>query len=429
MICQVQHLLFGFIIFLITSILLLYLYRPSYEFFSNELTEYKNEEAYKDQVRKINDKFEPTSGSKRPLSDLLPKLDDMPESQQLLINFYTLACRFPGYLGPIHEGYFDADIGIKMAINAGCRTFVLDIDYLDDCKDNTKYGYFPHLVVRDSQGRLRIKPSSNRPLCNTPEHFNLRTICEKINFYAFADSCQQREDPVIIVLYFLREPPGGYNSKLVLDYYSQVAKALSPFENRLLKNELFGGKFYRHQQEGGLLINNIQNYNGKVLIFNNANTSGFQEKQIYSTKDDLDYLTNLRLYYSQTKLGVTENGTGSMFGILQTTDDFMTIPNDRKTQVKDDTKLRWTICLSKDPMEQVTSEVYNTITNTFGVNCVPTILFNVNNQFMFTDKTFKIYGFMPKPKELRYIKPPITTPGEPNPTMDARQGKLLSPTI
>lgn len=425
-----HHIFLGFILFLITSFIILSLYKPTYlEHFSNQLTEYKNEQAYKDQVKKMNDKFEPIAGSKRPVIDLLPKLSDMPESQQMLINFYSLACRYPGYLGPIHEGYFDPDIGIKMAINAGCRTFVLDIDYLDDCKGNGKYEYFPHLVVRDSQGRLRIKPSSNTPLCNTPQHFNIRTICEKINFYAFADSCQQREDPVIIVLYFLREPPGGYNSKTVLDYYSQVAKALSAFQNRLLTNELFGGKYYRHQQEGGLLINRINNFRGKVLIFNNANTTGFKEKGIYSTNDDLDYLTNLRLYYTQTKLGVTENGTGSMFGILQTADDYMTIPNDRKDQVKNDTKLRWTICLSKDPMEPITSDVYNTVTSTYGVNCIPTLLFDDNNQFMFTDKTFKTYGFMPKPKQLRYIKPPVTTPGEPNISMDARQGNLLSPTV
>ncbi len=420
----------GWVILSILLFIIVYLYQyPNKESFSNLSQEYKNEKEYKEQVKKITDKFQPTAGNKRPVMDLLPSLKDMPESQQMLINFYSLGCRYPGYIGPIHEGYFDPDIGIQMAINAGCRTFILDIDYLDDCKGNEKYAYFPHLVVRDLEGRLRIKPSSNEPLCNSPKYFNLKTICDKISYYAFADSCQQKDDPIIIVLYFLRQPPGSYKSKTVLDYFSNVAKALSPFRNRLLTNEIFGGKYYRHQQEGKLLINKITDYNGKVLIFNNANTTGFTEIQTYSPEEDLDYLTNLKLYYSQTRMGITENGTGSMFGILQTAEDYMTIPNDRKDQVLMDTKLRWTVCLSSDPSKQVPKDVYQKITSTYGVNCVPTILFDNENEFMFTDGTFKKYGFMPKPVPIRYIKPPVITPGEPNPNTDSRQGKLLSPVV
>jgi hypothetical protein len=420
----------GWVFLFILIIIILYLYKKSFiESFSNQSEEFKNEQEYKDQVKKVNERFEPTAGSKRGVVDLLPTLKDMPESQQMLINFYSLACRYPGYIGPAEEGYFDPDIGIQMAIKAGCRTFVLDIDYLDDCKSNEKYGYFPHLVVRDIQGRLRIKGSSNEPLCNSPKHFNLQTICDKINYYAFADSCQQKTDPVIIVLYFIRQPPGSYKSKVVLDYYSNVAKALSPFRNRLLRNELDGGKFYRHQQEGKLLINKITDYNGKVLIFNNANTSGFKETDIYQPEEDLDFLTNLCLYYTQTRLGVTENGTGSMFGILQTADDYMVIPNDRKDQVVLDTKLRWTICLSSDPLKQISSDVYKSITGTYGVNCVPALLFDESNEYLFKENTFKKYGFMPKPLPLRYIKPPVVTPGEPNPNTDARQGKLEAPSV
>jgi len=48
---------------------------------------------------------------------------------------------------------------------------------------------------------------------------------------------------------------------------------------------------------------------------------------------------------------------------------------------------------------------------------------------MFTDKTFKKYGFIPKPEPLRYVKPPIVIPAEPNPSMNANQGKIRAPTI
>jgi hypothetical protein len=180
-----------------------------------------------------------------------------------------------------------------MAVNAGCRTFILEIDYLDECKGET-VKYFPRIVVRDAQNKMRIKYNSNRPICNSPQHSNIRDVCDKINFYAFAPGCQNASDPITIVLYFLRQPPGSYKSKTVLDYYSNVAKALSPFQNRLLQNELDGGTYYRQSQEGRLLINNIKDYSGKVLIFSNANTLGFRETQLYSPNEDLDFLTNLR---------------------------------------------------------------------------------------------------------------------------------------
>jgi hypothetical protein len=388
----------------------------------------KLEAKYTNQVTLLSDTYNPTATAKRPVTDLLAK-NVMPESEQCFVNFYSLGCRFTGYIGPMNEGYWDPDLAIQLAVNAGCRTFVLEIDYLDECQGET-IKYFPRIVVRDAQNKLRIKFNSNRPICNSPQYSNIRDVCEKINYYAFSTSCQNASDPVVIVLYFLRQPPGSYKSKTVLDYYSNVAKALSPFQNRLLNNELEGGTYYRQHQEGRLLINKITDYNGKVLIFSNANTTGFRESQLYSPNDDLDFLTNLRLMYTQTKLGVTENNTGAPFGILETAEDFMVVPPDRSDEVAESTKLRWTICFSQDPSQSVTKDTYNKITTTFGVHCVPILLFDVNNNgYMFTDDTFKTYSFMPKPEALRYIKPPVVVPAEPNPSTDAKQGLLRPPTI
>jgi hypothetical protein len=388
----------------------------------------KLENNYKNQVKLLSDRFNPVSSARRPITDLLAK-NVMPESEQCLVNFYTLACRYTGYIGPFNEGYWDPDIAIQLAVNAGCRTFILEIDYLNECKGES-IKYFPRIVVRDQQGKMRIKFNSNRPICNSIQHSNIRDVCEKINYYAYAPGVQNNSDPVIIILYFLRQPPGSYKSKTVLDYYANVARALEPFQSRLLKNELDGGTYYRQSQEGRLLINNIKEYNGKILIFSNANTNGFRETQLYSPNEDLDFLINLRLMYTQTKLGITQNDSSSPFGILQTAEDFMIIPSDRTEEIADSTKLRWTVCLSQDPSKSVTKDIYNKITNTFGVNCVPIQFFDIkNNDFMFTDNTFKTYSFIPKPESLRYIKPPIVIPAEPNPSTDAKHGLLRTPTI
>lgn len=393
---------------------------------------FRSESEYQAQVKLLTDRFEPYSTGKRPVLELIEKEATVPEAERILVNFHTLACRYPGFLGPLPSGYLDPDVGILTAIKAGCRTFVLDIDYIKECR-NDAIGYFPRLVVRDRQEKLAINVATQEPLCQTPEHFELRTIFQKIHDYAFSSASPQASDPLLIVLYFHRKPPGSYKSKTVLDYYSYVARALSPFQNRLLTNELEGGKFYRHQQEGKLLMNPITNYNGKVLIFNNANTSGFAETKTYTAMEDLDFLTNLRLYSTQTKLGATEQATGASFGVLQAMEDFLTVPDDRKDQVQSETTTKWSIALPKDPLAVPTKEQYDTLTTTFGIQCVPTLLFlqdkDKDTRYLFEEKTFKTYGFRYKPEALRYRKPPVVAPGEPNPSMNARQGRIVAPTL
>ena len=419
--------LLALVIFILISVLIYQRISNKVEPFQDS-SEYRNDSVYQNQVKLLSDKYDSESNKRRPVTELLSNNNDMPSVQQCFVNFYSLGCRYTGYIGPMDEGYWDPDIAVQMAVKAGCRTFILEIDYMNDCTGET-LKYFPRIVVRDAQGKLRINIRSNKPKCNSPQYSNIRDVCEKINYYAFSDACQNNTDPVVIVLYFLRQPPGSYKSKTVLDYFSHVAKSLSPFNDRLLKNEIEGGTYYRQSQEGRLLINNIKNYNGKVLIFSNANTSGFREAQVYSPNEDLDFLTNLRLTYTQTKLGITENGTTAPFGILETAENYTIIPVDREEELADATKLRWTLCLSQDPSKSVTKDVYSKITSTFGVHCVPIILFDTTNNFMFTDTTFKKYSFIPKPKPLRYIKPPVVVPAEPNPSTNANGGMLREPNV
>lgn len=384
--------------------------------------DYTAESDHQKQVALLAKTFRPFASAKRPVADLLAS-NGMPAEQQNFVNFFALGCRYTGYIGPMRNGYMSPDVAVQSAVQAGCRVFVLDIDYLDDCGTP----YYPRIVVRDAQNKLQIRRSSDVPFCPTADHSNLRTICEKIQYYAFSDECQQSTDPVVIVLYFLRQPPGSASSMTVLNYFSQVAKALAPFQNRLLTNELEGGSFYRQKQESRLLINNITTYKGRVLIFSNANTSGFRDVTTFSPMDDLDYLVNLRLSYTQTALGITQNASSS-FGILDTAENYTVIPADRVDEMAENTKMRWTICLPKDPMTPVSKETFSRITSQFGVHCVPMTIFDPHVH-LFTEALFKTYGFAAKPPALRYIKPPVVVPGVPNVSTDAKGGRLRAPTM
>lgn len=385
---------------------------------------FENAPTHNNQVSVLSQVYSGTSGGKRPFAD---GVGDMPESDQILTNFYSLGCRFTGYIGPTNDSYYDPDIAVQTAVAAGCRTFVLEIDYINDC-DTAGKKYFPRLVVRDVRGRLIENEQGIKDKCNSAEYSMIRDTCEKINYYAFSSSCQNGSDPVILVLYFLRQPPGAYDDDVVLNYFSNVAKMLDPLSTHFLRDEPTG-TYYRQMQEGQLLMNKLGSYNNKVIVCSNANTSGFRGKS-YNVTDDLDYMTNLRLSYTQTSLGITDNTAGSTFGILETAEDFMIVPNDRQSSVINETKLKWTICFSRDPFVSVPKKTYDTITKTYGVHCVPILLHDTTaNKYMFTDSTFKIHSFIPKPAELRYKKPPTVVPAEPSKTTDAKGGMLRAPTV
>jgi hypothetical protein len=319
------------------------------------------------------------------------KLEEM--KYTCLNNFYALGCRYTGYIGPIEDGYFDPVASVQMAVNAGCRVFVLDIDYID--KQCETGNYIPRIVVRDAKGRMMIQYNDQYEL-NNPKG-EIRQVCDAINQYAFQASCGNRDDPVIIVLYFLRTPSDDIQSNTVLRYYSAVAKSLEVFNNRLLSNEPTGGVFHRQKQEGILLNGSIKNYQGKVLIFSNAVTTGFRNTKLrFPTNEDLDFLVNLRLSYNQSKMGGTENDL-TTFGVLQSTDDFMNIPPSDERKTVATTREKWTICLSSNPSLPVTEKTFKFITDKYGIQCIPANLFDIEaSRFLFTDKWFDINGFKPK---------------------------------
>jgi hypothetical protein len=346
------------------------------------------------QQRLISDAYSGMASAKRAIVNDNAQLEKMKFT--CLNNFYALGCRYTGYIGPMEDGFFDPVASVQMAVNAGCRVFVLDIDYIDKQCDTGNY--IPRIVVRDSKGRMMIQYNSQYQL-NNPKG-EIRQVCDAINTYAFGQGCQNRDDPVIIVLYFLRTPPGDSRSNTVLRYYSAVAKSLEVFNNRLLSNETTGGVFHRQKQESLLLKGSIKNYQGKVLIFSNAVTSGFRETKLsFPSNEDLDFLINVRLSYSQTKMGSTENDL-TTFGILQSADDFMVIPSTKKSDVIGQTRNKWTICLSPNPSVPVSQNTFQYITSTYGVQCVPANLFDIQSSaFLFTDALFKVNGFKPKPCE------------------------------
>ena len=391
-----------------------------------------NSAAFQTQLASLSQTYDPISNKHQDVNALLQNSStQMPANEQCLVNFFCLGCRFTGYMGPFNNGFFDANEAVRYACKAGCRTFVLEIDYADDCSDsNGEPTYFPKLVVRDSQGKSVVNTSGYQPTCNSLTHSNIRDVCTSINSHAFAHGNPAANDPVIVVLYLLRMPPKTKGApKLYLNYMSDIAKCIEPLVQRHVDNVVSGGTFTRQKQEGKLLTNPITDYQGRILIFSNADTTAFRNETTYAPNEDLDYLVNLRLTYMQTKLGSTGTAKGGAFGLVETAETYLIIPPDQIESIASSTKLQWTLCLSADPAVPVSETTYNAITSEFGVHCVPIQLWDKNNGFMFTDDTFGTYSFVPKPEALRFVQPPIAVPAEPSTQTDAKGGALRPPVV
>jgi len=337
----------------------------------------------------------------------------LPKSEDSLVNFFSLGCRFAGYLGPYENGVINPDKAIEYAVKMGCRTFILEIGYIEECGN-----YFPRIMIRDVQ-KKKLQSAEFSPNCLGPTTSNITQVSAALAKYAFTEAVQ---DPIIVVLYILELPPINANdSKRLETYYSHIADGLKPLATKRLDMLAEGGKFSNRQQESLLLTNSISNYSGSAIIMCNTNTSGPEAKV-------LDNLINLKLSQKQAQLGATSKSTTTAFGVLDTVQSYLSIPGDQISTVVEESKLTWTICLESNPKTITSASDYQKLTSNFGINCIPIQLWSSDSDYLFdTNGMFKKYSYVPKPKGLRYRKPPVVVAGTPSPALDAKGGALRAP--
>ena len=400
------------------------------EGFDASMKAYRGSGDYKTQLKLVLTLQEKRYNGRRDYNDML-QATGLPADQQCLVNFYTLGCRFTGYLGPFKGGYFDTDNAVLAALKMGCRTLVLEIDYFADICENP----FPRLVVRDKNGANLSDPTSDVK-CQNARESNIFDTCTSISRYAFSNSVPNPTDPLIIVLYIIRVPENDGTSdynKTLIKYYSQIAKAVKPLMNNAVNILAAGGNYSRQAQESALLTNPISTYSGQVLFFCNADTSIFRSQTGIPADQDLDYIINLRLTYTQSQFGITSNATtnsnGTKFGLLESVNGYMQIPNDKLASLQATTNATWTMCFDNDPSAIVPRESTDQITKKIGVHCVPIQLWSTDYDYMFDKERFGEWSFYPKPEPLRYRIPKTAIPAAAAPQTDSKGGRLAAPTV
>jgi hypothetical protein len=394
----------------------------------------KGGSVYTNQLALVEKLRDQRSNGRRDFNDMLATRTDLPKEEYCFVNFFTLGCRFTGYLGPLGPsppGYFDPDRAVLSSLKMGCRTLVLEIDYYEQCTNKLNLPtYYPRLVVQGSNANERLNDSTSDVVCQSDDRSNILDVCTSIARHAFSNSVPNPADPLIVVLYVIRIPPTNLKK-----YYGQIAKGLRPLRANTVNILAAGGNYSRQAQEASLLMNPISTYSGQTLIFCNADTSIFRTEPANDPIEDLDYMVNLRLTTFNQQMGVTSkitsNSAGQPKAHLDSITSYLTLDPAATTTAQNETNNKWSLCLSPDPREVISKDKVDKVMKTIGIQCIPIQMFSTGENsydYMFADDDhFKTWSFIPKPPAFRVKIPTTFMPGEAAPQTDTKGGEI--PTV
>jgi hypothetical protein len=328
-----------------------------------------------------------------------------PPSSLTLLNVQPLAVKQIGYVGPNENGgSFDRTnaSGIVSALKTGVRFFTFQIDHLTVANDKTMFDPIntPTLVYRDDSGKLI---STNG--------LSIASAAESLASYAFNPSVNSSSDPLILYLHFVNTPNALTNPTDYLDFLSKVAVALGPLVPHMT-NTTPEGAFQRQQYESVLLRSPLSNFNKKVIIMTNADTTLFRNNAVkqYELTEDLDYMSNIRVYLdsSSDTLGITETKSGgpaNAFVVSYERLKAMT-SSDRMSFAKAGRE-RFVIAMPKQVGNPSVADI-NEALNILGVNVVPL------NMFGETYDSIKSKVSIWKGEPLNKLKPMMLISQNPN---------------
>ena len=371
----------------------------------------------------FNVKFASEFKDKKSLAEA-KQAQDVSEREDCLINFQPLTVIHPGFVGPLKDGVYDEVDGITTVIRMGARCLVLPIDYHD--KESMPSTFpppnTPCLMYRDEGGTVRSINGGT-----------ISKVAETIRDVAWSDMVTQRNDPFILILYFLRTPEEG--TLEYLDFLSKVAVDLQPLTSYLL-GQTPEGVYNRQARQDQLLFVNTSQLEKKLLVFCNADTTGFRTSQTdfkhtYTPKEDLDYWVHMRIFKQNldTVLGVTGVPVRSVMprSIVDKTTYYTTLPTDATTKRNEvnGTKEKFMITLEKEGTNP-SAATLTKLLDEYGVQAVPLFLIEYTPDVQSALRKWQ-YAWRAKPKAIRYMRPEPILVQPQNPRVNANGGMVNVP--
>lgn len=364
----------------------------------------------------IQSRLAPLQRSKEPLFSTKVKPDE-----RLLVNYAPLTIYDPAYIGPFTDGVYQEREGVTAALQAGARCFVLPIDYHEDSSLQ------PPLFAAANQPCLLYRDGGN--VIRSLNSGSIEKVAQAIADIGFSENLSNKDDPIVLILYFLRTP--APQTKEYLRYCSEVAKQLNPLLPYLL-SQAPEGVYNRQARQNEILYTDIQTIEKKLLVFCNIDLSLFRTPQTvnlpaFPPKFDLDYWVHLRLFkQTEEALGATSSATQNEFarGYIGRTSYFTLLPESRVKETQDSAKIRWMVAVS--PPGETVSKADTQLLLDRGVQSIALPLASPDTSAM---ELWKTQGWRLKPARIRFTRPRPFVPASPSPKLNAMGGNLTAPTF
>jgi hypothetical protein len=354
----------------------------------------------------------------------------IPEDQKLLINASVLSCRLAGYLGPFETGVFQEDNAVRLALSSGARCLVIEIDHEEGKME-------PLLIYRDGWGTKRSLNVGSIQLV-------AKSIAGRA-FKATNDSVPPNleNDPLFVVVYFVRAPNMATNPRDYVKYLGKVAEMLQPLSDYLV-GQTPQGDFRRQQLESQLFFMPYTIFSKQIILMTNADTSAFRRLETLGLKgelgpnQDLDLMTHVRLYSreSPSGLGITQVPSVNIApsAVITTPYYWLATPPDRLLDAQAQTKKAWTLTMEPIASENntPTKENIKKLLTEFGVQSIPFCMFDqkhIVENFTGLDSPYGKTAWSVKPELIRYIPPKPLVIQKPSPKTNAYGGSVFAPQI
>ena len=349
---------------------------PELDSFIGKITE-----SFTNKIREsfTSKKEEDDEGVEEPFADKTAVAEGPTDSEQVtLVNIQPVSVKQTGYVGPTEKGgEFETDIGVINAVREGVRFFVLQIDYLEKAPGGSGFDPIntPTLLYRDDNGALISKNGAS-----------IADIAKQLSTYAFNADFPSSTQPLIVYLHFVRTPNLIANPDKYLKFMMDVATALAPIQPLILDKH-DSTDFTRQKNERVLLYSPLKNFEKKILLWTNADTSVFRSAEKLSIapialNQDLDYMTSMRVYLdkSEDTFGITTVAPDTAYAVivpfkrLKGMKDKRNAPNKEKQDFAMKGKTRFVIAMPGQT-EEITQTDIDKVLKTAGVNTVPMNLF------------------------------------------------------
>lgn len=199
----------------------------------------------------------------------MPELNN---DRNFLINQHVLATTGSGYLGPPVNGVFSEQRAIALALQAGVRCFVFDIDEIK------------------SQPRLVAKSANGVRICLNNGYLS-KGICSS-NMTAFepmVGTVQNifENDPLIFYFRFKKAPSA--------ECAQNIADSLYRIRSFILRGNA-KGEFNHRKSEGQLFFLNKEDLSKKIIVLSNIDTGAYNSPIAQGAKPNLDFYVHGRVY-------------------------------------------------------------------------------------------------------------------------------------